>query len=179
MQDFNNIAIAVTQALNDFDRIVIFDIDAHHGNGTQDIFAGSASEKQSFSMHGKNNVFPNDRVMYISIHQHPCYPYTGLQSSGNAVNMPIPLGTTGPEYIRIFNELIERAKHFNPDMVAVSAGFDTYKDDPLTDLRLKLTDYKKIAQMIKELDKPCFAVLEGGYHQSLGECIFSFVSPFH
>jgi acetoin utilization deacetylase AcuC-like enzyme len=63
-------------------------------------------------------------------------------------------------------------------LLAVSAGFDTYEDDPLTSLGLVKESYRKIAEKIRDLTLPRFAVLEGGYSSSLAECIYNFVESF-
>lgn len=154
---FNNMAIAVAKALQQVSKAAIIDFDCHHGNGTQDIFLG------------KQNV------LYVSLHQSPLYPGTGLTSEGNCLNFPLPAGTDEPAYMTAFSKAIEAIYRFAPDLVAVSAGFDTYKGDPLAGLRLEISTYEKIGKAIRELDVPVFAVLEGGYSDDLPECIYHFL----
>jgi acetoin utilization deacetylase AcuC-like enzyme len=154
---FNNVAIAVAKALQQVGKAAIIDFDCHHGNGTQDIFLG------------KQNV------LYVSLHQSPLYPGTGLTSEENCLNFPVPAGTDEPTYMTTFSKAIEAIYRFAPDLVAVSAGFDTYKGDPLTELGLEISTYEKIGQAIRELEKPVFAVLEGGYSDDLPECIHQFL----
>ena len=154
---FNNVAIAVAKALQQVNKAAIIDFDCHHGNGTQDIFLGEQN------------------VLYVSLHQSPLYPRTGLTSEGNCLNFPVPAGTDEPAYMTAFNRAIEAIYRFDPDLVAVSAGFDTYKGDPLAGLRLEKSTYEKIGRAIHELGKPVFAVLEGGYSDDLPECICNFL----
>ena len=154
---FNNVAIAVAKALQKVNKAAIIDFDCHHGNGTQDIFLG------------KQNV------LYVSLHQSPLYPGTGLKSEGNCLNFPLPAGTDEPAYMTAFNKAMEAVYRFAPDLVAVSAGFDTYKGDPLAGLRLEKSTYEKIGRAIRQLGKPAFAVLEGGYSDDLPECIHNFL----
>lgn len=154
---FNNVAIAVAKALQQVGKGAIIDFDCHHGNGTQDVFLGE----------------PN--VLYVSLHQSPLYPGTGLTSEGNCLNFPVPAGTDEPVYMKTFMTAIKAIHRFAPDLIAVSAGFDTYKGDPLAGLRLEKATYEKIGKAICELGKPVFAVLEGGYSDDLPECIYSFL----
>ncbi len=155
---FNNVAVAVARALQHVGRAAIIDFDCHHGNGTQDIFLG------------------NGKVLYVSLHQSPLYPGTGLASDRNCLNFPLPGGTDELRYMTAFGKAINEIKNFEPDLIAVSAGFDTYKHDPLAGLRLDMSTYEKIGQSITQLNKPTFAVLEGGYSPDLPECIYQFLS---
>ncbi|MBI5332802.1 MAG: histone deacetylase [Candidatus Aenigmarchaeota archaeon] len=159
---FNNIAIAVAKALEnkEMNKAAIIDFDNHHGNGTQDIFL---------------NDKWHDKVLYISLHQSPCYPGTGLKNEKNCINFPMTSGTGGAEYLKDFHKAIEHVKRFNPDMIAVSAGFDSYKNDPLTALELDINTFKEIGKRIADLKKHVFAILEGGYSQELPECVWKFL----
>jgi len=157
---FNNIAVAVTKALQKLDRVALIDIDVHHGNGSQHI------------------LFNNPKVLYTSIHQHPLFPGTGLKTEKNCINYPIPAGTEENEYLKTLKKLLKQVKQFNPDLIAVSAGFDTYKEDPLGGVKLEKSSYRKMGNLIKELNKPTFAVLEGGYSEALPECIYRFLGAF-
>jgi len=154
---FNNMAIASRKALDFVDKITIVDIDCHHGNGTQDIFLG------------------NPRILYVSLHRHPFYPGTGSVSEDNCLNYPLGKTTGEKEYILTLGKALEEVKKYNPDLIGISAGFDTYKHDPIGGLGLRRKTYFKIGKMIKELKKPTFAVLEGGYSRQLPECIYQFL----
>ncbi|MEE9323168.1 MAG: histone deacetylase [Candidatus Aenigmarchaeota archaeon] len=158
---FNNLAIAVMKALEEVKKVAILDIDVHHGNGSQEIFMGS-----------KN-------VIYVSLHQYGfIYPGTGKHSEGNCHNYPLESGIDKVEYLQKLEVGLEKIKEFNPDLIAVSAGFDTFERDPLAGLELGVGSYSNISKMISELAKPRFAVLEGGYSKKLPECVFSFLKGF-
>ncbi|MCK4543251.1 MAG: histone deacetylase [Spirochaetales bacterium] len=147
---FNNIAIASKYLLNEGKRVFILDFDIHHGNGTQDILLGE-----------KN-------VVYFSTHQSPCYPGTGLKDEKNCINIPLPLGTVDDVYIKQLEErLIPAIKAFNPDIVGVSAGFDSYYKDyhymnPTVGFKLTKKSYEKIKDILQDYKN--FFVLEGGYN---------------
>ncbi|MFH0832467.1 MAG: histone deacetylase [Candidatus Aenigmatarchaeota archaeon] len=154
---FNNIAIAVRKAMMKLDRIAILDIDGHHGNGTQDIFFGT------------------EGVLYVSLHQKNAFPMSGFISENNCFNYPLLPGTKPDKYLETLEDAIEKIDEFNPDLIAVSAGFDTYKNDPLLNIELNVKTYREIASLVAGLKKPTFAVLEGGYHEDLPKCILEFL----
>lgn len=154
---FNNIAIAVARILDKVKRVAIVDIDCHHGNGTQDIFLG------------------NKKVLYVSLHQSHIFPLTGLKSERNCLNHPLDGGTGPEEYLAVFKKALKEVQKFNPDLIAISAGFDTYKKDPLTNINLEKETYLTIGQKINELSRPHFSVLEGGYSDDLSECVYNFL----
>jgi len=152
----NNVAVAAAALVSRGDRVAILDYDAHHGNGTQDIF------------------WADPRVLYVSLHQWPLYPGTGrLDETGDAdapgttCNVPLPSGATGDVYLRAFDDLIEPAvSRFAPDWVLVSAGFDAHRADALTGLALTAGDYATLAARAATLaPRPgrLIAFLEGGY----------------
>jgi acetoin utilization deacetylase AcuC-like enzyme len=140
---FNNIAVAVKKSGL---RTLIVDIDAHHGNGTQDIFLG------------------DPQVPYLSLHRSPFYPGTGLKSERNCLNYPLP-GYCGPAvYLPTLAEALEVAKGVGEfEQVAISVGLDGYERDPLASLGLPTSTYHEIGELISGLGLPVFAVLEGGY----------------
>ena len=166
---FNNVAIAALKIKEQVaaasrgenppmaENIAIIDFDCHHGNGTEDIFLG----KKDF--------------LYLSLHQSPLYPGTGLKSRKNCINYPLSANTTPQKYLSVLEEGLKQVKQFNPDLLAISAGFDTYKLDPITSFSLEKETYKEIGRMLTGLDKPLFAVLEGGYSDNLPECIYQFL----
>jgi acetoin utilization deacetylase AcuC-like enzyme len=135
--------------------VLIVDYDAHHGNGTHDIF------------------YADPRVMFISLHQWPLYPGTGRHDEvgdddgrGFTMNIPLPPGTTGDVYLAAFDQLIApRADAFRPTWVIVSAGFDAHRDDPITELGLAAGDYGPLTSRILSLVPTGRSVvmLEGGY----------------
>jgi len=146
---FNNLAIAAAQALKEGKNVAILDIDAHHGNGTQEIFLG------------------RENVIYISLHQVPLYPGTGLKSESNCYNYPLPPGTGNKEYLKVLDEAIEIIADFHPQVLALSLGLDTYWEDPLTNFKLTPACYEEIGKRLKRF-RPVFGLLEGGYISELG-----------
>jgi acetoin utilization deacetylase AcuC-like enzyme len=155
----NNIAIAASKYIKNHPekKAAILDIDCHHGNGTEDIFLGNPS------------------VLYVSLHQSPLYPGTGRESHDNCLNFPLPSGTSETEYLSTLNSACEKISEFNPSLIGISAGFDTYKGDPLTQFNLDKTTYKKIGEIISNLSKPLFIIMEGGYSRDLPQCVFEFL----
>jgi acetoin utilization deacetylase AcuC-like enzyme len=151
----NNVAVTAAALAERGAHVAIVDYDAHHGNGTQDIF------------------WADPRVMYVSLHQWPLYPGTGRlddcgagAGAGTTCNLPLPAGTTGDVYLRAFDEVIEPlVQGFVPDWVLVSAGYDAHRDDPLTGLGLSAGDYAALAARAVALAPPGRLVvfLEGGY----------------
>jgi acetoin utilization deacetylase AcuC-like enzyme len=157
---FNNIAIMTECLKRDFgfERIFILDLDAHHGNGTQDIF------------------YQDPTVLYMSFHQHPLYPGTGFPSEtgsgkgrGYTVNVQMPPGSGDGEYAAAVKEIfIPICEQFGPQLLAVSIGFDAHADDPLTGLRLSTQAYGWLAgAVVEEAKRLCGGrvvfLLEGGY----------------
>ncbi len=150
---FNNIAVAVEKLGR---RTLVVDVDRHHGNGTQDIFFGS------------------ENVEYVSLHG-TGYPGTGFRSEKNCHNHIFREPTGEDKYMKVLDSLLNLNGKF--DILAVSAGFDTYKEDPLASkLSLSTESYRRVGQRLSELDLPTFCVLEGGYNPpELGENIHSFI----
>ncbi len=151
---FNNVAVAARHALDvhGLARVAIIDFDVHHGNGTEDIIAG------------------DERVLMLSIFQHPLYPYSGAVPMGtNMCNVPIPAYTRGPEVREMIEAMwMPRLEEFKPQMIFVSAGFDAHREDDLGQLGLVESDYEWITQRIKAAaDRHAkgriVSCLEGGY----------------
>jgi len=140
----NNIAIAV-QKLGK--TTLIIDIDGHHGDGTQDIFRG------------------NPKVVYVSLHREHIFPGTGYSSVDNCLNYPLPAGVGDKGYLETLEKALIQAEKLgkNYELVAISAGFDTYGYSDLASLGLTTQCYKKIGEMIAGLGLPVFVSLEGGY----------------
>lgn len=157
---FNNIAIAVARLLaeNQARHAAILDFDCHHGNGTEDIFRG------------------DERVLFVSLHQSPCYPGTGLVSQDNCLNYPLPPGTGPTEFLRALDDALGKIRAYGPDVLAVSAGFDMHKDDPITDMALEVETYRQVGQRLAAWPARSFAVLEGGYAEALADCVAAFVA---
>ncbi len=161
---FNSIAVGAAYALSrdDVARIAIVDFDVHHGNGTQDIFAG------------------DPRVLYVSSHQSPLYPGTGDATEkgiGNLVNLPLPPGSGGPEFARGWSaQGLPAIDAHRPDLLLVSAGFDAHRLDPLANLNLDAADFAWLTgELVALADRHCsgriVSTLEGGYSlTALREC---------
>ncbi len=158
---FNNIAIAARYALAKYDlgRIAIIDFDVHHGNGTQESF------------------YDSPQVLYISTHESPFYPGTGSieetgrdEAKGTTVNIPLPAGCGDNEYLSVFEQIIVAAvRRFNPQLILVSAGYDTHWADGLAMMQVSVTGFAQMVRIIKELaDELCSGrlvlTLEGGYN---------------
>ncbi|MBI2705922.1 MAG: histone deacetylase [Actinobacteria bacterium] len=151
----NNIAVAAAALADRGERVLIVDIDAHHGNGTQDIF------------------YADPRVLYVSLHQYPLYPGTGALDDtgygdgvGFTINFPFPHGTTGDVYRAALDEVIlPVADAWAPTWLLVSAGYDAHRRDPITGLGLAAGDYADMARNLAQLVPVGrqIWVLEGGY----------------
>ncbi len=139
----NNIAVAVR--LSGL-RTLIVDIDGHHGNGTEAVFLG------------------DERVVYVSLHQRWNYPGTGMESRDNCLNYSLPARCGAEVFLSTLERALGEAEKRGPyEQLAISAGFDTYKDDPLASMGLEVGDYREIGKRLGQLELPTFAVLEGGY----------------
>jgi acetoin utilization deacetylase AcuC-like enzyme len=160
---FNNVAIAGRYAQRKYgiDRVLIVDWDVHHGNGTQDIF------------------YEDPSVFFFSTHQWPWYPGTGPASEtgegkaeGCTMNRPLPAGAGRQEVLGLFEtDLRHAADHFQPDLVLISAGFDSRIGDPLGGFKLEDRDFADLTTLMLEIaDRHAsgrlVSVLEGGYNLS-------------
>lgn len=151
---FNNVAVAARHALEawELSRVAIIDFDVHHGNGTEQIFAGDS------------------RVLMASIFQHPFYPYCGTENPApNMCNVPLPAGTRGDEFRMVVTDVwLPRLREFKPEMIFISAGFDAHYEDDMGSLGLVESDYAWVTQQLKELANEyskgrIVSLLEGGY----------------
>lgn len=138
---YNSIAIAVRRSGQ---RTLIVDIDAHHGNGTEAVF------------------HQDPQVTYVSLHRIHSYPGTGQRSRDNCLNYPLPLRSGRELYLDTLEQaLADAGRDF--EALAVSVGFDTYKDDPLASLGLEIEAFYDIGYVLGDHKLPTFCVLEGGY----------------
>jgi acetoin utilization deacetylase AcuC-like enzyme len=151
---------AIGPAENAVRAVGILDIDVHHGNGTEELMTR------------------RDGVLLCSLHQVPLYPGTGLHSHDNCFNFPLVPGTGETEYLQALEEALKVLLDFRPDVLAVSAGFDTYRDCPIAQLRLEKKSYRRIGDMIAQTGLKRFAVLEGGYSEDLPILIENFLDKF-
>jgi len=160
---FNNVAIAAryAQQKHGAERVLIADWDVHHGNGTQDAF------------------YTDGSVLFLSTHQSPWYPGTGAASErgegkaeGLILNRPFPADSSRKEIFPVFHEELEKAaEKFRPDLVLVSAGFDSRLGDPLGRFRLTDSDFRDLTHVLLAIaDKYAkgrlVSLLEGGYSLS-------------
>ena len=155
----NSVAITVLDALaTGAKRVAVYDFDVHHGNGTEDI------------------LLNHEGAAFFSIHQHPCYPGTGLTNAGrNCFNFPVAPGTPRQEYRKILSSALGHLKDFRPEIVAVSAGFDAYVRDPLAQETLEAEDFYWLGQSLRALGLPLVSLLEGGYSKDLPDLILAYL----
>ena len=158
---FNHIAVASLDALEQgAARVAIWDFDAHHGNGTEAIVVG------------------NPRIAFASVHQFPGYPGTGTRSSGNVHNFSVPPFCPRAEHRDTVVRALDVLQEFTPDLLLVSAGFDGYAGDPITQMSLELEDFALFGQWLRESSLPAGAILEGGYSDELPELIDAFLNAW-
>jgi acetoin utilization deacetylase AcuC-like enzyme len=155
----NSVAIAALHALaTGTKRVAVFDFDVHHGNGTEAILLGQPG------------------AAFFSIHQHPCYPGTGTANVGlNCFNYPVPPHVAREEYRAVLARALADLKKFQPELIAVSAGFDAYAHDPLAQGTLEAEDFHWLGQALRQTGVPLFSLLEGGYSHDLPELIFAYL----
>jgi acetoin utilization deacetylase AcuC-like enzyme len=160
---FNHIALGARHAQKKHGaaKVVIVDWDVHHGNGTQDIF------------------YEDSSVFFASTHQSPWYPFTGHaeevgagKGKGSTMNFPLPAGTGMKQIREAFEtKLLPAIAAFKPDLIMISAGFDSRVDDPLGQFKLTDDDFASLTKLLMQAaDEHCqgrlVSVLEGGYNLS-------------
>jgi len=167
---FNNVAVAARYAQRNYseiERVAIVDWDVHHGNGTQGIF------------------YDDPSVYFFSSHQYPWYPGTGTRGEkgtgrglGYTMNLPLRAATPANEQKRAFESALDdMSAEFKPDLIIISAGFDSHIDDPLGQLLLTDRDFVDLTRAVKQwADSSCkgrlVSCLEGGYNlDTLGETV--------
>ena len=168
----NNAAVAA-QAFRDGGaaRVAILDVDYHHGNGTQDIFYTRAD------------------VLFVSLHGDPEqeYPYFAGYADergagdgeGHNLNYPMPWGTAWERYGEALADGLAKIRAFGPDVLVVSLGVDTFKDDPISQFKLEHEDYLRLGEMIAGLGLPTLFVMEGGYAvEAIGVNVVNTLSGF-
>jgi acetoin utilization deacetylase AcuC-like enzyme len=158
---FNNVALAARTAIVEgrLDRVLVVDWDVHHGNGTQDAF------------------WTDEQVGFFSIHRWPFYPGTGAADEtgggaglGTTRNLPTAMGTTRQAYLDQFRTALEDfATRIKPQLVLISAGFDSHRLDPIGSLGLETEDFASLTQAVFDVAHSfaggkVVSVLEGGYN---------------
>ncbi|RPH84511.1 MAG: histone deacetylase [Desulfobacteraceae bacterium] len=158
---FNNVAIGAAYARRrrGLERILIIDWDLHHGNGTQHSF------------------WHSPEVLYFSTHQYPYYPGSGAldevggkEAPGFTVNVPLSSGCLDEDFAQIFERiLVPIGRQFKPELILVSAGFDTYYEDPLGAMMVTPKGFARLTRIVQDLAQAIcrgrlVLALEGGYH---------------
>ena len=162
---FNNIAIAAQRLVNAGKKVLILDFDGHFGDGTSDIF------------------YTSDRVFFWSLHQYPAFPYKGKHTETGAdagagfnLNVPLAPGSGDDLLLDALDRFLPAARAFQPDVLAISAGFDAHQADPLLGLEWTTEGYHQIGKRLRGQFPHSFAVLEGGYHpEALTRSVYSFL----
>ena len=150
---FNNVAVGVAHALaQGLERAAVLDFDVHHGNGTEQIFAG------------------DERVIMVGTFEYPLYPYSGIDPAGpNMHNVPLSAGSGGEEFrAAMTNICLPALEEHRPQIVFISAGFDAHREDPLANLQFTESDYAWVTTQIVDIAKRhaggrIVSSLEGGY----------------
>jgi acetoin utilization deacetylase AcuC-like enzyme len=157
---FNNEAIGAHYAMkvHGLTRVLVVDWDVHHGNGIQDIF------------------YDNPSVLYFSAHRAPFFPWSGGASEvgigkgeGYTVNVPLEPGRTDADYGNIFRHLLRPiAEQFGPELLLVSAGFDTHRSDPIGLMNVTPQGFARMTALLMEMAASLckgrlVLALEGGY----------------
>ena len=165
----NNTAIAAERLRSRFDRVAILDVDAHHGDGLQQIFYDRAD------------------VLTVSIHADPSnyYPFfTGYaeergvgEGAGFNLNLPLLHGSGSDAMLASVDCALETIRHFKPEAIVVALGFDAHARDPIGVLKLEVEDFAAIAAKVKSLDLPSLIVQEGGYAiDVIADCLTAFLA---
>lgn len=153
----HSIAIRKLQKEKKIRTAAVLDLDVHAGNGTQAIF------------------YDDPMVLTASIHQNPSnfYPGTGFgwqmgvsRGKGYNVNFPLDPGTGEDEYLNALDVVVQKVEAFEPDVLAVIFGADTYKDDPLASFKLDLETYERIAETLGRFQKKA-VLFSGGYSKEV------------
>lgn len=158
----NQVAIAALAARRDLGahRVAIWDFDAHHCNGTEALLVG------------------REGFLVCSAHQAPGYPGTGLRDSGNSRNWPLPPNTPRERHMDALRASLDAVVSYRPDLVLVSAGFDAYAGDPITEMTLEAEDFALLGRWLRETKLPAAAVLEGGYSPDLPALVEEFLAAW-
>lgn len=151
---FNNIAVGAAHALSQYklERVAIVDFDVHHGNGSEDIFRD------------------RPEVLFCSTFQHPLYPHSGTEPSGeHIINVPLPAGSTGSDFRHaVETRWLPALRAFRPQLLLISAGFDGHIEDDMAGLGLTEGDYAWVTRELKGIAEAhaggrIVSSLEGGY----------------
>ena len=156
----NQIAIAALAQADAGARVAVWDFDAHHGNGTEDI------------------LLERENCFFSSVHQYPGYPGTGTVSHANIANFPVAPHTPRAGHMAALERSWAAVQAFRPDLVLVSAGFDAYARDPITEMTLEGDDFATLGRWLGQSQLPAAAILEGGYSGDLPQLIDVFLTAW-
>jgi acetoin utilization deacetylase AcuC-like enzyme len=156
----NQIALAALNAAGRGARVAVWDFDAHHGNGTEDILEGRPG------------------FLFASVHQYPGYPGTGTRSTPTSRNFPVPPHAPREAHRNALARSWADVLAFHPDVILVSAGFDAYVQDPITEMTLEADDFAELGRWLRQAGRPAAAILEGGYSPDLPALIDVFLSAW-
>ncbi len=158
---FGNVAIAALEARDrGVGRVAIWDFDAHHGNGTEAILRGV------------------DGTLFVSVHQLPGWPGSGAESFENVRNYPVRPNAPAESHLSILEQSWADVLAFRPDLVLISAGFDAYVGDPITQMTLTQGNFATLGSWVGATGIPTAATLEGGYSQELPTLVDAFLSAW-
>lgn len=161
---FNNIALGAQELIEGNKKVLIFDLDVHHGNGTQEIF------------------YKTDKVLYQSFHLSPHFPGTGFideigVDEGEGFNINAPLHYyNGEQTIQLLLDeiFLPIAKQYKPDIILVSTGYDGHYSDNLGGLRMTINYFGTILKMLQKVQPKMVLTLEGGYNLDIiDKCFLS------
>ncbi|MFN4131436.1 MAG: histone deacetylase family protein [Paracoccaceae bacterium] len=167
---FGTVAIGTMRALkvHGLSRVAVLDFDVHHGNGTQDLLWDEA------------------RVRFVSSHQMPLYPGSGHRhergAHGQITNLPLAGGSGGAQMWAAWAPVLDDLRHWQPQLILLSAGFDAHRDDPLAGLNWTTPDFARLTRAICDLANECcdgrvVSSLEGGYDlDALAESVAAHVT---
>lgn len=167
---YNDHAIAIRRLQKEgkIKKAIVYDLDVHAGQGTQEIF------------------YHDPNVMTVSIHQDPLtiYPGTGFKwqkgegnGLGTNINVPLPPGTMEREYLQALDSILESTKSFDHDISVLILGVDTYKEDFLGGMRLEKESFRKIGERFRNIQK--LAILfGGGYSRKIPDLWMMFLKGY-
>ncbi len=164
----NSSAVAASRLRQTWSKVAVLDVDAHHGDGTQNIF------------------YQRNDVMTVSLHADPTgyYPFfTGYaherghgEGLGYNLNLPVPHGAGNSQFLEALDTALVALRDYKPEALVLALGFDTYKDDPISVLKLDIDAYRDIGARIGALDLPTVVVQEGGYMvEAIGPALDAFL----
>ncbi|MBD9476525.1 MULTISPECIES: histone deacetylase family protein [Achromobacter] len=164
----NSSAAAANRLLQTWSKVAVLDVDAHHGDGTQNIF------------------YQRGDVMTVSLHADPAgyYPfYTGYAhergygaGEGCNLNLPLPHGSGNDTFLQALDTALAALTGYAPQALVLALGFDTYKDDPISVLKLDIDAYRDIGARVASLGLPTVIVQEGGYMvEAIGPALDAFL----